>query len=30
VKRIREAPEEQIAAVDGIGPALARQIKTAL
>jgi excinuclease ABC subunit C len=30
VKRIREAPEEQIAAVEGIGPALARQIKAAL
>jgi excinuclease ABC subunit C len=30
VKRIREASEEQIAAVEGIGPALARQIKARL
>jgi excinuclease ABC subunit C len=30
VKRMREATEEQIAAVDGIGPALARQIKASL
>jgi excinuclease UvrABC nuclease subunit len=29
-KRIREAPVEQIAAVPGIGPALASRIKTAL
>jgi excinuclease ABC subunit C len=30
VKRIREASEEQLAAVDGISPALARQIKSTL
>lgn len=30
VKRIREASEEQLAAVDGISPALARQIKATL
>jgi excinuclease ABC subunit C len=30
VKRIREATEEQLAAVEGISPALARQIKTLL
>jgi len=30
VKRIREASEEQIAAVDGIGRELARQIKAQL
>jgi excinuclease ABC subunit C len=30
IKRVREAPVEQIAAVPGIGPALAQKIKTAL
>jgi excinuclease ABC subunit C len=30
IKRVREAPVEQIAAVPGIGPALAQRIKTAL
>jgi excinuclease ABC subunit C len=30
VKRIREASEEQLAAVDGISPSLARQIKASL
>jgi excinuclease ABC subunit C len=30
LKRVREAPVEQIAAVPGIGQALAERIKTAL
>jgi excinuclease ABC subunit C len=30
IKRVREAPVEQVAAVPGIGPALAARIKTAL
>jgi excinuclease ABC subunit C len=30
IKRVREAPEEQIAAVPGIGAALARRIKLTL
>jgi excinuclease ABC subunit C len=30
LKRVREAPVEQIAAVPGIGPAMAKKIKTAL
>jgi excinuclease UvrABC nuclease subunit len=30
IKRVREAPVEQIAAVPGIGPALAARIKAAL
>jgi excinuclease ABC subunit C len=30
IKRVREAPVEQIAAVPGIGPKLATQIKAAL
>jgi excinuclease UvrABC nuclease subunit len=30
IKRVREAPVEQIAAVPGIGPALASKIKAAL